>query len=87
MILSLLTESVWWGEPPHHLSVIGSVLVTFLVHHQSGAVLTPHHIRDPLLLYHKDTANPGALGVLNCVFMVQKSRVFQRIWTDQNAPL
>ena len=28
IILSLLTESVWWGHPPHYLSVLGSLLVT-----------------------------------------------------------
>ena len=28
IILSLVTESVWWGHPPHYLSVIGSLLVT-----------------------------------------------------------
>ena len=31
IILSLVTESVWWGHPPHYLSVIGSLLVTFCV--------------------------------------------------------
>ena len=28
IILSLVTESVWWGRPPHYLSVLGSLLVT-----------------------------------------------------------
>ena len=27
IVLSLGTESVWWGQPPHYLSVIGSLLV------------------------------------------------------------
>ena len=27
IIISLGTESVWWGQPPHYLSVIGSLLV------------------------------------------------------------
>ena len=31
IILSLVTESVWWGEPPHYLSVLGSLLVTFVL--------------------------------------------------------
>ena len=31
IIISLLTESVWWGQPPQYLSVIGSLLVTFYV--------------------------------------------------------
>ena len=32
IILSLVTESVWWGEPPHYLSVLGSLLVTFVLY-------------------------------------------------------
>ena len=27
IVLSLVTESVWWGEPPHNLSILGSLLV------------------------------------------------------------
>ena len=27
IIISLGTEAVWWGQPPHYLSVIGSLLV------------------------------------------------------------
>ena len=32
IILSLVTESVWWGEPPHYLSILGSLLVTFVLY-------------------------------------------------------
>ena len=28
IILSLVTESVWWGRPPHYLSVLGSLVVS-----------------------------------------------------------
>ena len=35
IILSLGTESVWWGQPPHYLSVIGSLLVTLYFYQQS----------------------------------------------------
>ena len=27
IVLSLVTESIWWGEPPHNLSILGSLLV------------------------------------------------------------
>ena len=31
IVLSLGTESIWWGQPPHYLSIIGSLLVMLSV--------------------------------------------------------
>ena len=31
IVLSLVTESLWWGELPQYLSILGSLLVTFVL--------------------------------------------------------
>ena len=51
IILSLVTESVWWGRPPHYLSVLGSLLVTICTYQSlssdpavpTGDALCPHY--------------------------------------------
>jgi len=37
IIISLVTESIWWGHSPHYLSIIGSLLVMFCVVTMTGA--------------------------------------------------
>lgn len=66
IILSLVTESVWWGQPPHYLSIIGSLLVTLgdivrLGSHWSNYNITALSLVESLRIHSHATPTPFML--------------------------
>merc|ERR1711879_392304 len=54
IIISLVTESIWWGHAPHYLSIVGSLLVMFCVVTMTGAESLKEKISKCLRERNKD---------------------------------